>query len=100
MLIPDNVVVACGSYLGWAGGAFAVLYADFSHRREPSPTLGAWQWMGLCALLGGLVLPFYYWSTRETGAALVRGIFMGIAVAMIAFTIRLGLSVLLGVPLA
>jgi hypothetical protein len=100
MLISDGLVVLLGSYLGWTGGALAVLYADMSHRPPEAGEWGIVQWTGVCALAGGLALPFYYWATRNTGAGLVKGIFLGIAVAVVAFSIRLGLSLLLGVPLA
>ena len=100
MLIPDSLLVTLGTYLAWAGGAFAVLYADLEHGPARKGQWGLWQWAGACVLVGGLALPFYFWVSRASGAGLVTGIFFGIAVTLVAFALRLALSMLLAVPLA
>jgi len=99
-LVSDGLLVLIGTYCFWVGGAFALLHADLQ-KHPPAPgEWGALSWGLACLAGGGLALPFYYWTAHGTGAALVRGIFLGVLVTVLALAARVGLSLFLQVPLA
>ncbi|MCS6900458.1 MAG: hypothetical protein RMJ98_12520 [Myxococcales bacterium] len=99
-MISDGLLVWLGTYGFWAGGAFALLYADLQKHPPAPEEWGPISW-GLACLAGGaLTLPFYFWSAHNTGAALLRGIFLGILVTLLTLAARVGLSLFLQVPLA
>lgn len=91
-----NVVIQIGTYAAWAGGSFAIVYADFGRRAQPAGRWGLPQWGGLSLLAGPLLLPFYFSSTRDDG--LGRGIGLAFGVAILALVVRIGLSALFQVP--
>jgi hypothetical protein len=91
-----NLVIQIGTYAAWAGGTFAIVYADLDRRPQERGHWGLPQWGGLSLLGGALLLPFYFSSTRDDG--LVRGIGLGIGVAVLALVVRVGLSALFQVP--
>lgn len=98
-MISANLIVLLGSYAGWAAGAFSVLFADLQKQDRHPDRWGTVEWGLLCLVAGGVALPFYFWATRGTGQAVVRGIFLGIVVALLAFLLRVGFSLVLDVAL-
>ena len=92
-------LILLGSYLAWAGGAFAIVYSDLGRRDgDGRDQWGLAQWGGLSVVAGGLLLPFYFSRTRGVGDGLGRGIALGLGVALLAMGVRLGLSALFRVP--
>ena len=91
-------LILLGSYLAWAGGAFAIVSSDLGRRDGDGDQWGLAQWGGLSVIAGGLVLPFYFSRTRGVGDGLGRGIALGLGVALLALGVRLGLSALFRVP--
>ena len=91
-------MILLGSYLAWAGGTFAIVYADLGRRGVGGDQWGLAQWGGLSLLAGGLLLPFYFSTTRGVGDGLGRGIALGLGVAALALGVRLGLSAFFRVP--
>jgi hypothetical protein len=92
----DGLVILLGTYLCWAGGSFVILYSDL--QRQPRGEWGPLSWGTACAVGGGLVLPLYFVATRGTPSALLRGILLGILIGVLTFVARIGLSLLLQVP--
>lgn len=98
-MISNDLVVFLGTYLWWAGGAFAVLSHDLHKRPSAPDERGLFFWGFVCFLAGGLALPLYFWLSRGTGVSLLVGIWLGILVAFLSFVARVGVSLYLGVPL-
>jgi hypothetical protein len=71
------------AWMIWWGGLVFVIQMDQKGRAETEPT-PVTKYVLLGLVCGSFVLPFYFWSTRKTASAALRGAAIGLGLALAA----------------